>query len=66
MIAATLTVALAFVGHVATCLDIPRLTQRQERPARVNRRLGGLYGPLYALADANARTTRSRPTGGCG
>lgn len=56
MIAAVVTVALAFAGYVATYLNGLRLTQRQERLTRVNRQLGDFYGPLLALTEANART----------
>lgn len=56
MIAVVVTVTLAFAGYVATYLNGLRLTQRQERLARVNRQLGDFYGPLFALTEANTRT----------
>ncbi len=56
MIAVVVTVALAFAGYAATYLNGLRLTQRQERLARVNRQLSEFYGPLFALTEANART----------
>ncbi|MFJ9372572.1 hypothetical protein [Streptomyces sp. NPDC101455] len=56
MIAVVVTVALAFAGYVITYLNGLRLTQRQERLARVNRQLGDFYGPLLAPTEANART----------
>ncbi|MER6468031.1 hypothetical protein [Streptomyces collinus] len=49
------TIGLAFVGYVVTYLNGLRLTQRQERLARVNRQLSDLYGPLFALTEANSR-----------
>ncbi|KOV92870.1 hypothetical protein [Streptomyces sp. NRRL B-3648] len=56
MIAVVVTIGLAFVGYVVTYLNGLRLAQRQERLARVNRQLSDLYGPLFALTEANART----------
>ncbi|WP_217547196.1 hypothetical protein [Streptomyces sp. GbtcB6] len=55
MIAAAVTVALAFAGYLATYLNGLRLTQRQERLARVNRQLSDFYGPFFALTEANGR-----------
>lgn len=46
MSAPAVTVALAFAGYAVTCPNGPRLTRRQERPARVNRQLGQFYRPL--------------------
>jgi hypothetical protein len=56
MIAVIVTIGLAFVGYVVTYLNGLRLSQRQERLARVNRQLGDFYGPLFALTEANSRT----------
>ncbi|WP_089104732.1 hypothetical protein [Streptomyces hyaluromycini] len=56
MIAAAVTIALAFAGYMATYLNGLRLAQRQERLARVNRQLSEFYGPLFALTEANSRT----------
>lgn len=56
MIAVVVTIGLAFVGYVVTYLNGLRLSQRQERLARVNRQLGDFYGPLFALTEANSRT----------
>ncbi|MET7481883.1 hypothetical protein [Streptomyces sp. NPDC005538] len=56
MIAVVVTVALTFAGFAVTYLNGLRLAQRQERLARVNRQLSEFYGPLFALAEANART----------
>ncbi|MFD9882640.1 hypothetical protein ACFWZT_14445 [Streptomyces alboflavus] len=53
--AAIITVVLAFVGYLVTYLNGLRLTQRQERLARVNRQLSELYGPLLALIEINSR-----------
>ncbi|MGW0534753.1 hypothetical protein [Streptomyces sp. NPDC003032] len=41
---------------MATYLNGVRLAQRQERLLRVNRQLSDFYGPLFALAESNART----------
>ncbi|MFJ3234639.1 hypothetical protein [Streptomyces sp. NPDC086787] len=56
MIALVVTVGLAFVGYVVAYLNGLRLTQRQERLARVNRQLSDFYGPLFALTETNSRT----------
>ncbi|MFE9703935.1 hypothetical protein [Streptomyces sp. NPDC005930] len=56
MITLAVTVGLAFVGCVATYLNGVRLSQRQERLARVHRQLGDFYGPLLALTEADSRT----------
>ncbi|TDT40751.1 hypothetical protein EV562_102135 [Streptomyces sp. BK208] len=56
MITLAVTVGLTFVGYVATYLNGLRLSQRQERLARVHRQLGDFYGPLLALTEANSRT----------
>lgn len=56
MIAAVVTIGLAFVGYVVTYLNGLRLAQRHERLARVNRQLSDFYGPLFALTEANSRT----------
>lgn len=56
MIALVVTIGLTFVGYVATCLNGLRLSQRQERLARLNRQLSDFYGPLFALTEANSRS----------
>ncbi|MGX1274436.1 hypothetical protein [Streptomyces phaeoluteigriseus] len=56
MIAVVVTIGLAFVGYVVTYFNGLRLSQRQERLARVNRQLSDFYGPLFALTEANTRT----------
>ncbi|WP_405437738.1 hypothetical protein OG373_10615 [Streptomyces avidinii] len=55
MITVVVTIALAFVGYAATYLNGMRLSQRQERLARLNRQLSDFYGPLFALTEANSR-----------
>ncbi|WP_405528405.1 hypothetical protein OG592_10765 [Streptomyces avidinii] len=55
MITVVVTIALAFVGYAATYLNGVRLSQRQERLARLNRQLSDFYGPLFALTEANSR-----------
>ncbi|MYQ76953.1 MULTISPECIES: hypothetical protein [unclassified Streptomyces] len=55
MITLAVTVGLAFAGYALTYLNGLRLSQRQERLARVNRQLGDFYGPLFALTEANSR-----------
>ncbi|MCF6524076.1 hypothetical protein [Streptomyces sp. JJ36] len=50
------TVGLAFAGYLATYLNGIRLSQRQARLTRVNEQLSDLYGPLFALMEANSRT----------
>ncbi|MEU7042733.1 hypothetical protein AB0A77_16945 [Streptomyces varsoviensis] len=55
MNAAIITVGLAFTGYLVTYLNSLRLTQRQERLARVNRQLSEFYGPLLALTEINSR-----------
>ena len=55
MVSLIITVALAFIGYLVTYLNNIRLSQRAERLARVNRQLGDLYGPLFALSQASNR-----------
>ncbi|MFD0023036.1 hypothetical protein [Streptomyces sp. NPDC058382] len=55
MIATVITIGLAVVGYFATYLNSLRLSQRQERLSRINRQLSDLYGPLFALTEANSR-----------
>ncbi|MFJ6569274.1 hypothetical protein ACIQNU_17795 [Streptomyces sp. NPDC091292] len=55
MNAAIITVGLAFAGYLVTYLNSLRLTQRQERLARVSRQLSEFYGPLLALTEINSR-----------
>ncbi|MFK0017616.1 hypothetical protein [Streptomyces sp. NPDC091027] len=55
MITVVVTIALAFAGYVATYLNGLRMSQRQERLARLNRQLSDFYGPLFALTEANGR-----------
>ncbi|MFI8827972.1 hypothetical protein [Streptomyces sp. NPDC053431] len=69
MSAVVVTIVLAFVGYLVTYLNSLRLSQRQERLARVNRQLSDFYGPLYALTSTNSRmfqeflANHSRPNG---
>ena len=49
------TVALAFVGYLATYLNGLRLAQKQAQLTRVNQQLSELYGPLFALLEADSR-----------
>ncbi|NLU74426.1 hypothetical protein HCC61_17350 [Streptomyces sp. HNM0575] len=70
MTATVVTIALAFVGYLATYFNGVRLTQRQERLSRVNRQLSDFYGPLFALTETNNRVfkafmehTATRPDG---
>ncbi|MEU9032699.1 hypothetical protein AB0D46_35385 [Streptomyces sp. NPDC048383] len=55
MITVVVTISLAFVGYTVAYLNGLRLSQRQERLARVNRQLSDFYGPLFALTEANSR-----------
>ncbi|MFD7864111.1 hypothetical protein [Streptomyces sp. NPDC059783] len=56
MIALVATIGLALAGYIATYLNSLRLSQRQERLARVNRQLSDFYGPLFALTEVNSRS----------
>ena len=47
------TLLLAFIGYLATYLNNLRLSQRAEKLERVNRQLGELYGPMFALTNAS-------------
>jgi hypothetical protein len=63
-----ITVSLAFIGYFVTYVNNIRLSQRKERLERVNRQLGELYGPLFALTQASDRAWRAfrnkyRPSG---
>lgn len=53
--AVVVTVMAGFAGYLVTYLNNLRLTQRQERLARVNRQLSEFYGPLLALVEVNSR-----------
>ncbi|MGW7008358.1 hypothetical protein ACWGCW_37610 [Streptomyces sp. NPDC054933] len=59
MSAAVVTIALAFLGYLATYFNSLRLSQRQERLSRVNQQLSDFYGPLFALTEANSRIFRA-------
>ncbi|MEU0515919.1 hypothetical protein [Amycolatopsis sp. NPDC006125] len=56
MSAVIVTVVLAFVGYIVTYTNNVRLSQRQERLARINRQLSELYGPLFSISEAHSRT----------
>lgn len=53
VVTTTVTVLLAFLGYLITYLNNLRLSQRAARLERVNRQLGELYGPLFALTHAS-------------
>lgn len=53
VISTVITVSLALAGYLATYLNNVRLSQRQDRLARVNRQLSELYGPLFALVQSS-------------
>ncbi|MGW3174022.1 hypothetical protein [Streptomyces sp. NPDC001153] len=55
MSATVVTIALAFVGYLATYLNNLRLSQRQERLSRVNRQLSEFYGPMLALTETGTQ-----------
>lgn len=55
MSATAVTIALAFIGYLATYINNLRLSQRQERLSRVNRQLSDFYGPLLALTEAGTQ-----------
>ncbi|MEU8684226.1 hypothetical protein ACWIG5_16475 [Streptomyces lydicus] len=70
MSATVVTISLAFVGYLATYFNGLRLSQRQERLARLNRQLSDFYGPLFALTETSNRIfsaflqrTATRPDG---
>lgn len=50
---------LAFAGYVATYLNGLYLSKRQAKLERVNQQLRDLYGPLYALSQAEGRSWRA-------
>ncbi|MER5281265.1 hypothetical protein ABT025_36890 [Streptomyces sp. NPDC002809] len=54
MITVAVTIALALLGFAVTYLNGLRLSQRQERLARINRQLSDFYGPLHAIAEAKS------------
>ena len=49
LVPVVVTVALAFIGYLATYLNNLRLARRRERLELVNAQLNELYGPLYVL-----------------
>ncbi|MBE7436335.1 MAG: hypothetical protein HS100_20640 [Anaerolineales bacterium] len=53
MLTTSVTILLAFLGYIVTYLNNLRLSQRAERLQRINRQLGELYGPLFALNHAS-------------
>jgi hypothetical protein len=55
MSATVVTIALAFIGYLATYFNNLRLSQRQERLARVSRQLSDFYGPLLALTETGTQ-----------
>ena len=54
-----ITILLALIGYFATYLNNLRLSQRSEKLNRVNRQLGELYGPLFALTHASSTAWRA-------
>jgi len=53
IVTTVITISLAFLSYLVTYLNNLRLSQRKEHLERVNRQLGDLYGPLFALAHAS-------------
>lgn len=51
-ITAGTTVLVALLGLLFTYINARRLQERNDRLARVNRQLGELYGPAFALSDS--------------
>jgi hypothetical protein len=58
LVTAIITVALAFIGYIATYVNNMRINQRQARLDRVNRQLSELYGPLLATVESVDRVWR--------
>jgi len=54
-----ITIVLAFIGYLVTYLNNLRLSQRTERLERINRQLGELYGPLFALTQSSDRAWKA-------
>jgi hypothetical protein len=52
IVGAAITLAIAFLGFIATYINNLRLNQRQARLDRVNRQLSELYGPVLAIRGA--------------
>jgi hypothetical protein len=52
LVTAATTALVALLGFLFTYLHARRLQERNDRLQRVNRQLGELYGPLFALSDA--------------
>ena len=53
------TIILAFIGYLVTYLNNLKLSQRTERLERINRQLGELYGPLFALTQSSDRAWKA-------
>ena len=53
LITTTVTIILALVGYFVTYFNNLRLSQRNDKLDRVNKQLGELYGPLYALSNSS-------------
>ncbi|WP_405776016.1 hypothetical protein [Streptomyces sp. NBC_01538] len=51
-ITAATTILVAIIGFLFTYLHTRRLQERNDRLARVNRQLGELYGPAFAISDS--------------
>lgn len=47
------TILLAFIGYIATYINNLRTSQLTEQLERVNKQLNELYGPLFAISQAN-------------
>lgn len=52
LVTTSVTILLALAGYLVTYFNNLRLSQRAERLARVNRQLGELYGPMFAMTHA--------------
>lgn len=53
LITTVVTILVAFFGYLITYLNTLRLSQRKDHLERINRQLGELYGPLFALSEAS-------------
>jgi hypothetical protein len=58
LVTTVVTILLALVGYIVTYRNNLRLSQRQERLARLGRQLSEFYGPLLAISNANEMAWR--------
>lgn len=59
VITLAVSIILGIIGYLITYFINLRISQRNDRLNRVNRQLGELYGPLFAISQSTDRTWKA-------